>query len=83
MKKIKSNSEKLMGCLQNIQRSRDSRHIEQVPYHEIRAPRVNNLPVHIATHPKKDRHRVVVDPNSNRKEKGINEALLTGANLIN
>ena len=83
LRKLKRNPEKLAGCIQNMQRSIESGHVEQVPPLEVQAQNVNNMPVHIATHPKKGKHRVVVDPNCNYKGGGINEALLTGPNLIN
>ena len=81
--KLKRNPEKLAGCVQNIQRSIDSGYVEQVPLPDLRAQNVNSMPVHIATHPKKGKHRVVIDPTCNYKGGGLNDALLTGPNLIN
>ena len=83
LNKLKRDKEKLEGCITNMQRSLESGYVEQVPIHEIRAPDANAMPIHIATHPKKGKHRVVVDPNCNYKGNSLNEALLAGPNLVN
>ena len=83
LNKLKRDPEKLAGCVQNMQRSIDCGYVEQVPIHELDAPNANAMPIHVATHPRKGKHRVVVDPNCNYKGGSLNEALLTGPNLIN
>ena len=83
LNKLKRDSEKLAGCVQNMQRSIDSGYVEQVPLHELETPNANSMPIHVATHPKKGKHRVVVDPNCSYKGSSLNEALLSGPNMIN
>ena len=80
---LKSNPSKLEGCLDHIKRSLENGHIEQVPFNEVDTREAHTLPVHIVTHPKKGKHRVVVDPTGSKEDKGLNSMLLTGPNLIN
>ena len=82
LNKLKRDPDKLECCVQNIQRSLDCKYIEQVPISEIESDNVNTMPIHIVTHPKKGKHRVVVDPNCNFNGHGINDILLQGPNLI-
>ena len=82
LRKLATDPNKLQGCLEHVGRSLDNGHIEQVPAHE-RNKQAHTLPVHVVTHPKKGKHRVVVDPTGSKEEKGLNSMLLTGPNLIN
>ena len=82
LNKLKRDPDKLECCVQNIQRSLDCKYIEQVPISEVESDNVNTMPIHIVTHPKKGKHRVVVDPNCNFNGHGINDILLQGPNLI-
>ena len=80
---LKTKPSKLEGCLEHVKRSLDNGHIEQVPFNEKETREAHTLPVHVVTHPKKGKHRVVVDPTGSKEEKGLNSMLLTGPNLIN
>ena len=71
LNKLRRDPEKLECCVQNIQRSLDCKYIEQVPNSEIESDNANVMPIHIVTHPKKGKHRVVVDPNCNFNGHGI------------
>ena len=74
---LKSKPDKLQGCLEHVKRSLDNGHIEQVPLDEKDTREAHTLPVHVVTHPKKGKHRVVVDPTGGKEEKGLNSMLLT------
>ena len=81
LNRLKKDESKLEACVKNIQGNLDKKFIEQVPEEEIMAEEVHVNPIHIVTHAKKGKPRIVIDPNGSHQAAGLNDALLQGPNL--